>query len=451
MMFLSVLLVFRLQTLLASTAATQIMVSDNNIVKRNLCLRPVSIRSRAFDKVLQATSKRERKVGELHIQVKRNGLGTCWKATYRANSIRSFLNSTTYYDSNRQMIIPDVVDLIFSSRIAPRTRTMKGASWQVPPYPQQSASPRFKLVWRQDSAVSTALMARKLNLLGQSIKLSQSLSDLLDTTIPQHPSMVHQNRGQFSKLVVKGTDAIVGVDSRNGESDEFLNQIHGPNEVTSLQSTNPRDQVNVFSIPGCGHPSSVAHSKVDLSGKWKPIITNGFLVAYDNFLQSCGESYWMRKLLVNALSMQSQQIRQLDGGRRLEIVDMHPMASWNRTLVSSGNNTTENSFQPFKEVVNQLMDPQGDALQVVAYWCEDGTVHKSVLQSSKPHWIGAWLESYRFLESSDLNDSQGSSPNPILVSKAIFHPPPNNNNNNIKHARKMRPASLTWRYEQTRG
>ncbi|KAL3906834.1 MAG: hypothetical protein SGILL_009116 [Bacillariaceae sp.] len=201
-------------------------------------------------------------------------------------------------------------------------------------------------------------------------------------------------------------------------------------------------------------------SGLDLSGTWKPIVTYDFLEAYDNFLKACGESYWMRKLLVNAVSMQTQQVRQYGQGKRLEIVDIHPMARWNRTIVASGMNLSPlHQRYGYEEYVNTMIDPQGNEMVITAHWCNNGTVHKSALKTSKRRLQDAWLETNRFLTkvaSSTEDDvepetglnavsSDSQSSEYILVCESIFHPPPasaSNENGNL------RPASIVWKYER---
>lgn len=263
---------------------------------------------------------------------------------------------------------------------------------------------------------------------------------------------------------------------------------------------------------------------VDLSGTWKLIITKEFQDQYDTFLQVCGESYWGRKLILNALGMHTLIIRQLknskngNGGDDLELLDMTPIGSWNRTLVPSQStqqrscpsmpsfrrttttrintaNNNNNNNMITKQIINddedddssdgevylnELLDPQGDALTVTAYWCEGGTIHKSFLQSSKPKIRHAIIETNRYLmkvheeedddESITTYDNSNNNNNDegdvILVCESTYHPLPSatktestsqlsstfasssRHSNNIGNVRFGNTVSVVWKFRR---
>jgi hypothetical protein len=270
------------------------------------------------------------------------------------------------------------------------------------------------------------------------MQISPALVELLDAI--KRPSF----NGHFeSQLPLPSNLSFLALDSAGGSS--ALSDIDDPPE--SFHQDDPH-----FEVAGCERPSTNARPGLDLSGTWKPIVSTAFLESYGLFLQACGESYWMRKLLVNAVSMQTQKVHQYDNGERLEIVDIHPLARWNRTIVAS-----KIEYSIFhvhhEEHINKMIDPQGDELQIVANWCGNGTIHRSVLKTNKSRLQDAWLETRRYLEKvGPLPEGdetsrgklsaggRGSINEYILVCESIFHPLP--------HHSKLRPASIVWKYER---
>lgn len=141
---------------------------------------------------------------------------------------------------------------------------------------------------------------------------------------------------------------------------------------------------------------------VDFSGTWRPIVTSDFKNEYDEYLKNCSQSFMFRKVVVNGISTQKETIRHLDHGENLQIVASNPAGDWNRTLVASA--------EPPKNVT--IKDPDGDKVQVEAWWEQGGKVHKSWLRE-KPRVKGGTFETSRYFESDD-----------VLVCESFFHPNP---------------------------
>eukprot|EP00581_Thalassiosira_minuscula_P005987 CAMPEP_0183735868 /NCGR_PEP_ID=MMETSP0737-20130205/47784_1 /TAXON_ID=385413 /ORGANISM="Thalassiosira miniscula, Strain CCMP1093" /LENGTH=285 /DNA_ID=CAMNT_0025969725 /DNA_START=118 /DNA_END=971 /DNA_ORIENTATION=- len=148
---------------------------------------------------------------------------------------------------------------------------------------------------------------------------------------------------------------------------------------------------------------STAADDVDLSGTWKPIVTEQFKEEYDDYLLNCSQSFMFRKVVVNGIGYQKESIRQLNDGVDLEIIATNPAGNWNRTLVASVES------QPLNVTIT---DPDGDVVQVEAWWEENGTRHKSLLRG-KPRVKGGVFETVRYLESED-----------VLVCDSSFFPAP---------------------------
>lgn len=98
-----------------------------------------------------------------------------------------------------------------------------------------------------------------------------------------------------------------------------------------------------------------------------------------------------------------------------------------RVLVAMGaDETSGGTYEPF---YTQFKDPDGDSVQVEAWWEQDGTVHKSWLRN-KPRVLGDELESTRYLESAN-----------VLVCESLFHPPPDSHP-------KFQQARIVWRFQR---
>lgn len=100
-------------------------------------------------------------------------------------------------------------------------------------------------------------------------------------------------------------------------------------------------------------------------------------------------------------------------------VATNPAGNWNRTLVAS------DSANPLNTTI---IDPDGDAVQVEAWWEDDGTKHKSLLQG-KPRVEGGVFETVRYLESED-----------IMVCESSFLPPAS--------SKKFKYGSVIWKFDR---
>jgi len=173
---------------------------------------------------------------------------------------------------------------------------------------------------------------------------------------------------------------------------------------------------------------AIAENSTDFSGIWAPVVTPDFKQALDSFLSSCGQPYLLRKLIVNALPLQREVIRQMQRGRELEIVATNPVGQWNRTLIASGTDKGENHFEPIHHLV---LDPDGNEVQIEAWWEKAGTVHRSWLRGNSKV-KGGQFETSRYLESQN-----------VLVCESTFHPP--------DQSKLFSPAQVVWRYSRVDG
>lgn len=164
-------------------------------------------------------------------------------------------------------------------------------------------------------------------------------------------------------------------------------------------------------------------TNTDLSGEWKPIVTQKFKKDYDSYLVKCGQNFMFRQVIVNGIGLQKEYITQKHQGRDLEIYATNPAGNWNRTLKSSGADLEQDTFEAMNTTIR---DPDGDMVQVESWWEENGIVHKSWLRG-KPRLHGGEIETARYLESND-----------TLVTTSTFHP----------GLSKFEYANITWRFKR---
>ena len=197
-------------------------------------------------------------------------------------------------------------------------------------------------------------------------------------------------------------------------SDEILPS----DRVTEQIATSSSSEEIIVNSPR----QSKAAEHVDLSGTWAPIVTSTFKNEYDSYLENCGESFMLRKVFVNGIVYQREVIRQLDEGINLEIIATNPAGNWNRTLVTS------DGLQPMNIT---LTDPDGDKVQIEAWWEDNGTKHKSLFQG-KPRVQGGVFETVRYLESDD-----------VLVCESSFLPSPSSSS-------KFKYGNVLWRFKRSK-
>jgi hypothetical protein len=173
---------------------------------------------------------------------------------------------------------------------------------------------------------------------------------------------------------------------------------------------------------------AIPASHTNLSGAWKPIVTAQFKKDYDSYLLNCNQNFVFRQLIVNGMGLQKEYITQKQQGRELDIFATNPAGNWNRTLVTSGADSDQDVFEPMNVT---MRDPDGDMVEVEAWWEEGGTVHKSWLRG-KPRVQGGEFETARYLESKD-----------VLICDSKFHPSPT-----APASKKFRFAHIVWRFQR---
>ncbi|GFH47175.1 hypothetical protein CTEN210_03650 [Chaetoceros tenuissimus] len=167
--------------------------------------------------------------------------------------------------------------------------------------------------------------------------------------------------------VIPSESATVSMDSTNTNPTELIS--------TELESLNTLDTPTEESIPSI-------ISTTDLSGTWKPKVTNQFKSEYDEYLLNCSQSFMFRKVIVNGIALQKEIIQQ--HGNDLQITATNPAGNWDRTLI-------------YNETIS-IKDPDGDLVTVESIWEDEGRIHRSWLRN-KPRVHGGVFDTRRYLDS----------------------------------------------------
>lgn len=173
---------------------------------------------------------------------------------------------------------------------------------------------------------------------------------------------------QDSQIIEMYSSELVAVsmDSTNTNTTELIS--------TELESS------KALETPTESPPSII--STTDLSGTWKPKVTNQFKSEYDEYLLNCSQPFMFRKVIVNGIAFQKEIIQQ--HGNDLQITATNPAGNWDRTLV-------------YNETLS-IKDPDGDLVTVESAWEDEGKVHRSWLRN-KPRVHGGVFDTRRYLDS----------------------------------------------------
>ena len=176
------------------------------------------------------------------------------------------------------------------------------------------------------------------------------------------------------------------------------------NKATTATRNNTNTTIDDSTTISFSTRQATSSPTTDLSGTWTPIATPEFKAEYDAYLKNCSQSFLFRKVVVNGIEYQKEEIRQLDNGERLEIIAMNPAGNWNRTLVASSADNPVNTT---------IVDPDKDTVDVEAWWEEDGTKHRSILRGKKSVNGGEFV-TVRYLDEEEKD---------VLVCESTFLPP----------------------------
>jgi len=232
----------------------------------------------------------------------------------------------------------------------------------------------------------------------------------------------------------------ITVIAEDNETDSFpaLEEAEYEDSLTAVSTSSSSS--SSFSSPSLsmdlpkGSRWAIANPTTDLSGTWRPIITDDFKRQYDEYLTNCGTTYVFRKVCLNFCSSTREQIEQQDQGRVLKLTGSSPAGTWKRSLLSSGADGARNDFQA---VQSEFLDPDKELVKAESWWEDEGRVLKSFLRG-KPGVDGGEFESQRYLEIAE----DGTV---VLVCESTFHPSPRHLQQSDS---KFKPAHVQWRYQK---
>jgi hypothetical protein len=148
--------------------------------------------------------------------------------------------------------------------------------------------------------------------------------------------------------------------------------------------------------------------------------------------------------MIRGIQYQVEHVQQLQRGRELDIVSANPAGRWHRTLVASEDNAIDSPFNV------TIVDPDGDSIQVEAWWEQHGTRHRSWLRG-KPNLYGGFIQTIRYLQqeepqddnADDNNKNDNSPPPTFMICESTFHPHPQ-----APPSKNFQPGRVVWKYQR---
>ena len=180
-----------------------------------------------------------------------------------------------------------------------------------------------------------------------------------------------------------------------------------PGKVTSVVDVSTEREGGW--VPPPGDRWAIAAPGVDLSGKWKLIITDKFKHEYDEFLRSLGQPLIVRGAAVVLIGNTREETRQTDGGRSLYIRGVNANGVGERTLVASGSD--RDGTGEFEPLMTPILTADSERVVAESWWQDGGTAHVSWTRGVKKYGGGSF-ESKRYLENGGV----------VYVCESTFHP-----------------------------
>ena len=95
-----------------------------------------------------------------------------------------------------------------------------------------------------------------------------------------------------------------------------------------------------------GERWAIAGNGVDLSGKYRVIVTEEFKKAYDEYLASLGQPLIVRTVALGIIGRTTEELSMTEKGKYLLIRGTNARGIWDRTLVASGTEIGVDDFDP---------------------------------------------------------------------------------------------------------
>ena len=251
-------------------------------------------------------------------------------------------------------------------------------------HPTESDREKATVTWRflRDGAIYGDRPLELPNLLDV-LPLGGKRDDEKESTLPESAVVV----GEILDSVV---------------SSEEAKELSATTNVADVVSTSVEEAIEDASwVPPQGERWAIAAPGVDLSGKWKLIISDEFRSEYDNFLMSLGQPLIVRGPASMLVGNTREETRQSDKGRYLFIKGINARGIWERLLLASGSDN-DTTFLPNKDGLYMhewvpVRTTDGENVKAESYWVDGGTTHVSRVFGSK-RYGGGTFESKRYLE-----------------------------------------------------
>jgi hypothetical protein len=253
--------------------------------------------------------------------------------------------------------------------------------------------------------------------------LERGRSLIRHVVVPLRKTELEAPQEQEQRLVLVDTDT------------DMMHDVNTTAATRPTTTTRNEEESVVLPLLPKGPRWAMAHPSIDLTGTWAPMIDSEFQSLYGKYLENCGTSLVFRQLCLNFARVTRERIDQVEQGRLLHLHGQSPAGGWKRTLISSGADHDQETFEPLQA---EFLDPDKEMVQVEAWWEEQGTVHKSWLRN-KPGVAGGEFESTRYLKT---NPTDGTVE---LICESIFHPAEHDRNN---PSSRFKPGFVRWRYRR---
>ena len=170
----------------------------------------------------------------------------------------------------------------------------------------------------------------------------------------------------------------VGITSDESSSRE-LSTVDNTDKAMSLSDAVEEQIERESWVPPVGDRWAIAAPGVNLSGKWKLIITEQFKAEYDGFLKSLGQPLIVRGAAVVLVGNTREETTQSDNGRTLYIKGVNAKGIWERTLTSSGSDfdtpVTPHPDGSYDHLRVPIVTADSEKVMAEAWWEKDGNVH----------------------------------------------------------------------------
>lgn len=175
-----------------------------------------------------------------------------------------------------------------------------------------------------------------------------------------------------------------------------------------VAAVNKKNKAITTALPKNSDAPRWATATSDLSGEWILMASDDFKQEYDEYLKQLGQPLIVRGMALGIIGLTREVFEQKEQGRTLIIRGVNARGGWERSLVASGVDGTNNTFEPN---VMTVVTADDESVQAEAWWEDRGASHISWMRGVSKYG-GGDFESKRYLEQNGK----------VLVCESVFHP-----------------------------